>query len=72
MENKKDPSHFSKSYLLIRLHKLRLKIQGLKDDNKSLQNDNTRLRKELAIWMKKSQENFRNSFTERNDNNDKL
>ena len=72
MADKKDYSYFSKSYLLIRLHKLRLKIQGLKDDNKSLQNDNTRLRKELAIWMKKSQENFRNSFTERNDNNDKL
>jgi len=71
MSDKKEPSHFSKSYLLIRLHKLRLKIQGLKDDNKALQNDNNRLRKEVALWMQKSQENFRKSFTERNDNNDK-
>tara|TARA_S200002703_G_scaffold37293_1_gene32526 strand:- start:635 stop:853 length:219 start_codon:yes stop_codon:yes gene_type:complete len=72
MENKKEPSLYSKSYLLIRLHKLKLKIQGLKDDNKALQNDNNKLRKEVALWMHKSQENFRKSFTERKDNNDKL
>lgn len=71
MADKKDPSYFSKSYLLIRLHNLRLKIKGLKDDNQALQNDNNRLRKEVALWMRKSQENLRRSFTERNDNNDK-
>ena len=34
----------------------------LKQDNKTLMNDNTRLRKEVDQWMKKSQENLRLSF----------
>jgi len=34
----------------------------LRQDNKALMNDNTRLRKEKDIWMKKSHENLRLSF----------
>lgn len=48
---------------------LRLKrsIEVLKQDNKSLMTDNTRLRKEVDTWMRKSHENLRLSFKGNNE-----
>ena len=41
---------------------LKKTIDGLKNDNKNLMKDNTRLRKSEELWMKKSIENLRESF----------
>jgi len=41
---------------------LKKTIEGLKNDNKNLMKDNTRLRKSEELWMKKSIENLRESF----------
>jgi regulator of replication initiation timing len=47
--------------------KLKRSIEVLKQDNKSLMNDNTRLRKEVDTWMRKSHENLRLSFKGNNE-----
>lgn len=42
--------------------KLRRTVDLLRQDNESYERDNTRLRHEVNIWMKKSHENLRLSF----------
>ena len=47
--------------------KLKRSIEVLKQDNKSLMTDNSRLRKEVDTWMRKSHENLRLSFKGNNE-----
>lgn len=42
--------------------KLKRTVDLLRQDNESYERDNTRLRNEVNIWMKKSHENLRLSF----------
>lgn len=48
--------------LLLQVRQLKQSQELLKQDNKTLMNDNIRLRKEVDQWMKKSHENLRLSF----------
>jgi outer membrane murein-binding lipoprotein Lpp len=50
------------SELRLQIKQLKRTEELLRQDNKALMNDNTRLRKEKDIWMKKSHENLRLSF----------
>ena len=50
------------SELRLQVKQLKQSYELLKQDKKTLMNENTRLRKEVDQWMKKSQENLRLSF----------
>lgn len=47
--------------------KLKRSVEVLRQDNKTLSDDNSRLRKEVDTWMRKSHDNLRLSFRGNNE-----